>query len=55
MQDDLIINKIGTINKCLDRIKYEYEESKDLFKKDFTKQDAVILNLESDSHERQYF
>ena len=46
MQDDLIINKIGTINKCIDRIKYEYEESKELFKKNFTKQDAVILNLE---------
>lgn len=46
MQDDLIINKIGTINKCIERIEYEYKESKDVFKKDFTKQDAIVLNLE---------
>ena len=46
MQDDLIINKISTINKCIERIQYEYKESKGLFKKDFTKQDSIVLNLE---------
>ncbi|MHB1680590.1 MAG: type VII toxin-antitoxin system HepT family RNase toxin [bacterium] len=46
MYDDLIINKINTINKCIERIRYEYNKSENSIKLDFTKQDSIILNLE---------
>ncbi len=46
MKDDLIINKINTINKCIGRIKEEYQSSKERFRINFTIQDAVMLNLE---------
>ena len=46
MKDDLIINKINTINKCIVRIKEEYQSSKERFRINFTIQDAVMLNLE---------
>jgi len=36
MYDDLIINKINTINKCIERIKHEYYESENSIKLDFT-------------------
>jgi len=49
MYDDLIINKINTINKCIERIKHEYNESENSIKLDFTKQDSIILNLERTS------
>ena len=45
MIDDVIINKIDTIKRCLARIDTEFDDS-DSFKINFTKQDSVILNLE---------
>jgi uncharacterized protein YutE (UPF0331/DUF86 family) len=44
--DDVIINKIETIRKCLGRIKDEYEGFEDEFETNYTKQDSIILNLE---------
>ncbi len=49
MYDDLIINKINTINKCIERIRHEYNKSENSIKLDFTKQDSIILNLERTS------
>ena len=43
---DVILNKIATIEKCLNRIGEEYNDSKEIFCTNFTKQDSVILNLE---------
>jgi len=45
MIDDVIINKTDTIKRCLDRIDKEFTDSES-FKKNYTKQDSVILNLE---------
>jgi len=50
MIDDVLLNKAATIEKCIKRIK---EESTDieLLRANYTKQDSVILNLQSsDSH-----
>lgn len=46
MQDDIILNKSESIKKCLKRIREEYNDAPELFLKNITKQDAVVLNLE---------
>jgi len=46
MIDDVIINKIETIKRCIDRINEEYLGFEDEFYKNYTKQDSIILNLE---------
>ena len=43
---DVVLNKIQTIERCLNRIREEYIGSEDIFEQDHTKQDSVILNLE---------
>ena len=43
---DVVLNKIQTIQKCLSRIHEEYDGFEDVFQKNYTKQDSVILNLE---------
>jgi len=45
MIDDVILNKTDTIKRCLNRIDEEFNGSEE-FKKNYTKQDSVILNLE---------
>ena len=42
---DVIINKLATIKRCLSRIKQEFTDEAD-FKSNFTKQDSVVLNLQ---------
>ncbi|CAN5252544.1 type II toxin-antitoxin system toxin [soil metagenome] len=44
--DDIIINKASTIERCLKRIKEEYQGSETEFASNYTKQDAIILNLQ---------
>ncbi|MFD5854183.1 DUF86 domain-containing protein [Cytobacillus pseudoceanisediminis] len=45
MKNDLILNKISIIERCIKRIHEEYESNpKNL--ENFTKQDSVILNLQ---------
>lgn len=46
MKDDVIVNKIETIKRCVSRIKEEYVGFEDVFYSNFTKQDSIILNLE---------
>ena len=44
--DDVIVNKISVIERCLKRIREEYQGDAEEFKRNFTKQDSVILNLQ---------
>lgn len=44
--NDSIINKLATIDRCLDRIRDVYALSKDQFDTDYTSQDSIILNLQ---------
>ncbi|PJC86329.1 hypothetical protein CSW98_08920 [Vibrio sp. HA2012] len=44
--DDVLINKITIIERCLQRIAEEYQGDSDDFRRNFTKQDSVILNLQ---------
>lgn len=46
MNDDIIINKIETIKRCLSRIKEEYVTFESNLESNYTKQDSIILNLE---------
>lgn len=43
--NDILINKIATITRCLKRINDVYDDGV-LFKQDFTQQDSVVLNLQ---------
>lgn len=45
MIDDVILNKIDTIKRCISRIEEEFIDDES-FKSNYTKQDSVILNLE---------
>ena len=44
--DDVIINKIASIERCLARIEQEYRGFEQEFASNHTKQDSVILNLQ---------
>ncbi|WKN40633.1 type VII toxin-antitoxin system HepT family RNase toxin [Tunicatimonas pelagia] len=43
MADDVIVNKAATVERCIRHIQEDYDTE---FRTNFTKQDAVILNLE---------
>lgn len=43
--NDIIVNKIVSIQRCIGRARDEYQRSPELFETDFTKQDAAILNV----------
>ncbi len=45
MHDDVVLNKIETIQRCMQRIDEEFSNQEE-FKTNYTKQDSVILNLE---------
>ncbi|MDR3596614.1 type VII toxin-antitoxin system HepT family RNase toxin [Clostridium sp.] len=45
MGNDVIINKIETIERCINRIKEVYDNNPDNLK-DYTKQDSIILNIQ---------
>lgn len=44
--DDVLVNKLSTISRCLVRIKLVYNEAGSDFTTDYTRQDSVILNLQ---------
>jgi uncharacterized protein YutE (UPF0331/DUF86 family) len=44
--NDVIINKIATIERCLERINIVYAEVGDNLSTDFTRQDSIVLNLQ---------
>lgn len=45
MENDVILNKISVIERCLKRIREEYEDNPNHLQND-TKQDSIILNLQ---------
>ncbi len=46
MTDDILMNKIETIRRCLKRINEEYRGYENELDSNYTKQDSIILNLE---------
>jgi hypothetical protein len=44
MKNDVILNKVSTIERCIRRIREEYEDDP-LNLENYTKQDAIILNI----------
>lgn len=46
MADDVLLNKASTVERCVTRVRQEYEKGPATFGADFTRQDAAILNLQ---------
>ncbi|GGX58356.1 type VII toxin-antitoxin system HepT family RNase toxin [Saccharospirillum salsuginis] len=46
MTDDVILNKVATIERCVQRAREEYEAEPETFATNFTRQDAAILNIQ---------
>lgn len=46
MVDDVLLNKVAIIERCLGRIREEYHGHEHLLETDFTRQDAIVLNLQ---------
>lgn len=44
--DDVLVNKLSVIARCLNRIRDVYAEAGEAFLTDYTRQDSVILNLQ---------
>lgn len=44
--DNVILNKAATMERCIDRIREEYEGFEDELASNLTRQDSIILNLE---------
>ncbi len=44
--DDVLINKVEMIERCLRRINDEYNGHEDELETNFTRQDAIVLNLQ---------
>lgn len=44
--NDVIINKIAIIERCLVRVQEVYQEAGSNFDTDYTRQDSVVLNLQ---------
>lgn len=46
MVDDVLLNKVATIERCVARAEEEYRKDPATFATDFTRQDAAILNIQ---------
>ena len=46
MADDVILNKAGVIERCIERVREEHDGNDDNLMKNFTCQDSIILNLQ---------
>ena len=44
--DDVLVNKLSVVQRCLKRVTEVYIDAGDNFSKDYTKQDSIILNLQ---------
>jgi len=44
--DDVMLNKAAIIGRCLQRIEEEYRGHESQLKSDFSRQDAIVLNLQ---------
>lgn len=45
MADDVLLNKAASIERCLKRVREEYDGHEEEIATDFTRQDALVLNL----------
>jgi uncharacterized protein YutE (UPF0331/DUF86 family) len=45
MKNDVILNKISIIERCIKRVREEYDDNPENLK-NITKQDSIILNLQ---------
>ena len=43
--NDIVINKIQSIQRCVQRVRQEYHADPEGFEDDYTRQDAAILNI----------
>lgn len=46
MPDDVVLNKVAAIERCLGRVREEYEGYEDELEINLTRQDSIILNLQ---------
>lgn len=46
MPDDVLLNKVATIERCVARAREEYAKDPATFATDHTRQDAAILNIQ---------
>lgn len=46
MENDVLINKAATIERCLARVEEEYIGHEEELETNFTRQDSIILNLQ---------
>ncbi len=46
MVDDVLLNKVASIERCLKRIADEYVGHEDELETDYTRQDSIVLNLQ---------
>ncbi|MBW7874870.1 MAG: DUF86 domain-containing protein [Candidatus Cloacimonetes bacterium] len=46
MADDVLLNKAATIERCVFRVREEYAKNPTGFAKNYTHQDAAILNIQ---------
>ncbi len=46
MVDDVVLNKVATIERCVARAREEYAAAGDHFETDHSRQDAAILNVQ---------
>ncbi len=43
--NDVMINKVQSIHRCIERVKEEFQLAGDSFAQNFSRQDAAILNI----------
>ena len=46
MQDDVLVNKAASVERCVARAREEYQRDPATFATDFTRQDAATLNVQ---------
>ncbi|MGN8274569.1 type VII toxin-antitoxin system HepT family RNase toxin [Pseudomonas sp. SMV71] len=46
MADDVLINKAASIERCVARVREEYEKNPATFATDLTRQDSAVLNIQ---------
>lgn len=46
MVNDVLLNKVATIERCLARVETEYSGHEEELETNFTRQDSIILNLQ---------
>ncbi|HAD03650.1 MAG: hypothetical protein A2091_02590 [Desulfuromonadales bacterium GWD2_61_12] len=46
MANDVLLNKVATIERCLGRVLAEYQGHQNELEANFTRQDSIILNLQ---------